>query len=105
MKQVRLIKMCLNETYSKVRIGKHLSDSFLIQTDLKQGDALSPLLFNFALEYAISKVEENHVKLKLNGTRQLMAYADNIDTLKKNTETLIDAGKEVGLEINVEKIK
>jgi hypothetical protein len=53
MKLVRLIKMCLNETYSKVRIGKHLSDSFPIQNGLKQWDALSPLLFNFALEYTI----------------------------------------------------
>jgi hypothetical protein len=42
--------MCLNETYNKVRIGKHLSDSFPIQNGLKQGDALSPLLFNFALD-------------------------------------------------------
>jgi hypothetical protein len=53
MKLVRLIKMCLNETYSKVRVGKHLSDNFPIQNGLKQGDALSPLLFNFALECAL----------------------------------------------------
>jgi hypothetical protein len=45
MKLVRLIRMCLNETYSKVRIGTKLSDSFPIQNGLKQGDALSPLLF------------------------------------------------------------
>jgi hypothetical protein len=44
MTLVRLIKMCLNETYSKVRIGRHLSDSVPIQNGLKQGDALSPLL-------------------------------------------------------------
>jgi hypothetical protein len=46
---VRLIKMCLNETYSKVCIGKHLTDYFPIQNGLKQANALSPLLFNFAI--------------------------------------------------------
>jgi hypothetical protein len=53
-KLVRLIKMCLNETYTKVRVDKLLSDKFPIQNGLKQGDALSLLFFNFALEYAIS---------------------------------------------------
>jgi hypothetical protein len=48
MKLVRLIEICLNETYSKVSIGKHLSDAFSIQNGLKQGNALSTLLFNFA---------------------------------------------------------
>jgi hypothetical protein len=56
---VRLIKICLNETYSEVCIGKYLLESFLIQNGLKQGDALSPLLFNFVLKYAIKKVQEN----------------------------------------------
>jgi hypothetical protein len=44
MKLVKLIKMCLNEMYSKVRKGAHLCDSSPIQNGLKQGDALSPLL-------------------------------------------------------------
>jgi hypothetical protein len=54
-KLVRLIKMCLNETYSNVHVGKHLSDKFHIQNGLKQEDALSLLIFNFVLEYAIRK--------------------------------------------------
>jgi hypothetical protein len=55
VKLVRLIEMYINETYSKTHIGKYLSDNynFPIQNVLKQGDALSPLLFNFALEFAI----------------------------------------------------
>jgi hypothetical protein len=104
--------MCLKETYSKVRIGKHLSESFPIQNGLKQGDALSPLFFNFDLKYVISKIHENQVWLKLNATHQLLAYTDdvsllgdNTDTIKKNIEFLTDASKEVGLEINVEKTK
>jgi hypothetical protein len=55
MKLVRLMKMCLNETYNKISICKDFSDAFCIWGSLRQGDALSPLLFNLVLEYTIRK--------------------------------------------------
>jgi hypothetical protein len=55
-KLIRLIKVCLKETYSRVRVGKYMSDMFLIRNGLKQGDDISPLLFNYVLDYAVRRV-------------------------------------------------
>jgi hypothetical protein len=79
---------------------------------LKQGDALSPLFFNFALGYAIRRVQARQEGLKLDGTHQLLVYADDVNILggsihsiKKNAEDLVIASKETGLEVNAEKTK
>ena len=79
-------------------------DKFAIRNGLKQGDSLTPNLFNFALEYAIRRVRVNQDGLKLNGTHQLLAYADDvtilggsIHTLKENAEALVAAAREIGL--------
>jgi len=92
MTSVRLIKMCLNENYSRVRVGKHLSDMLPIKTGLKQ-DALLSLFFNFTLESVIRSVQINQDCLKLNGINQILAYADDvkvwvrsIHNIKENTQ-------------------
>jgi len=80
--------MSLTETYSRVRVGKIVSDRFSISNGLRQGDALTPLLFIFALEYAIRRVQVKQDGLKLNGTHQLLAYADDVSILRGGTHTL-----------------
>ena len=104
---VRLIKICLNETYSRFQVGKHLSEMFLIRNGFKQEDALMPLLFNLALECTIRRVQENQDGLKLNGVHQLLVYAYDVNmlgrslhTIEKNTEALVVASKQFGLEVN-----
>jgi len=86
-----------------------VSNRFLIRSGLKQGDALSPMLFNFALEYSIRRVQVNQDGLKLNGTHQLLCYATDVNilgrsihTLKVNAEALVAATREIGLEVSAD---
>ena len=102
--------MSLTETYSRVRVSKNVSDKFPIRNGLKQGDALTPMLFNFASEYAIRRVQVNRDGLQLNGTHQLLAYTDDVNilggsihTLKENAEALLAATREIGLEVSADK--
>jgi len=88
MKLIKLIKMCLNETCSRVRVGKYLSGMFPINNNLKQGDALSSLLFNIAVEYAIKRFHVNQDGLKLNGTCQILVYADSVNILDGKVQNI-----------------
>jgi len=110
MKLVRLIKMCLSEKYSRAEVGKNLSDMIPIRNGVKQGDALSPSVFNFALEYAIRRVQVNQDGFKLNGTHQLLVYSydgnilgGSVHTIKENAEAMLVASKEMGPEVNADK--
>jgi hypothetical protein len=88
----------------------HIAESrFPIKNVLKQGDALSPLLFNFALEYIIRRVQVNQDGLKLHGTHQLFVYADDVNilggsihTIKKNTESFVIGRMEIVPEVNAD---
>ena len=103
--------MSLTETYSRVQVGKNVSDRFPIRNGLKQGDAPSPMLFNFALDYAIRRVQVNREGLKLNGTHQLLAYVDDVNILGGSMHTLkeivalVAATREIGLEVSADKTK
>ncbi|PSN29402.1 hypothetical protein C0J52_28015 [Blattella germanica] len=98
--------MCLNGTKSRVRVGKQVSDIFEIHNGLKQGDSLSPLLFNFVLEHAIKSLEDKE-GVQLNGILKLLVYADDIvllddseEILKDNMHILRSNTRELGLEVN-----
>ena len=82
MKLVRLIKICLAEMYSRVQVGRNMSEMFRIR------NGMLPLLFNLLLEYAIRRVQVNQDGLHLNGTHQLLVYADDVNILGGSVHTV-----------------
>ena len=85
---------------------------FPVKNGMKQGGALSPLVFNFALEYAIRGVQVNQDVLKLSGTNQLLVYADSVNilggsihTMKENAEVFMVASREIVLEVSANKLR
>jgi hypothetical protein len=106
MKLARLVKVCLSEICNRV---KRLFAMFHIKSGLKQGDALTPLLFDVALDYAIRRAQINQDGLKVNATFQLLFYVDDVNmlggslhTANKTYRSLIVASKETGLEVNAD---
>jgi hypothetical protein len=97
--------MCLNETYTTIRVGKNLSDIFPIRNVLEQGDALSPSLFNFALECATRWVQVDEKGLKLKGPQfrlMIHTYWAEVSTINDNRESFVAASKVTGLEVNAD---
>ena len=110
---VSLIKMCYTDTQCKVRIGKISTDPFRIKSGLRQGDIMSPILFNFALEkvYRVTAAASHGLRI---GERsiKMLAYADDVDIIAENKYELSgsaviwnETAKRAGLQINVEKSK
>lgn len=109
-KLVRLIKAVTQVSKLRVRVGNSLTEEFEVATGLKQGDALSPMLFNLILEHVIRKVLNHDSGVELNGKHQIIGYADDLALLgtcanevRIMAKTLEEEGRKVGLRINQDK--
>lgn len=111
-KLIRLVKMCVHGNTTRVRVGKALSESFEVTTGLKQGDAMSPLLFNIVLDKAVRYAQIKTELLTTDGPRLLLAYADDIDLMGNTVASVKELFNKVeketlrmGLIVNEEKTK
>ena len=106
-KIITLTKLCLNNTRCRVKVGNHITEKFSVMSGLRQGDGLSPLLFNIVLDMAIKKIN-NNIKICTNqGSQMILAFANDIDGVGVKASCLkIDKEcKKMGLNINEEKTK
>jgi len=113
-KLTRLIKSCTYNSKSKISFGGELSEEFPVTTELRQGDAISPALFNIALESIMRIVisQAKGIEIKDNQHLTAVAYADDIvllaetvNDLKNTTDILLKEGKKTGFKINETKTK
>ncbi|KAI5707335.1 hypothetical protein M8J77_000363 [Diaphorina citri] len=111
-KLINLIKACMTTAQCKVRVNGQLSDTFEVRTGLKQGDCLSPILFNIILERAIRRVTTMNTGIEIGRKVNILAYADDIilisdskEGIKSLVRSLTEETTPVGLVINVEKTK
>jgi hypothetical protein len=112
MKLVRLVKMTLANTNSKVKIQGELSLGFETTIGLRQGDSLSILLFNLCMEKIIRNVRINPGGTIFNRIRQCLAYADDVVILgrsegyiKRTLEEMAATTHQIGLQMNDTKTK
>jgi len=110
-KYIALVKMCNSNTNLKVRFWQETSTQFKVQTGLRQGDALSPMLFNLTLEKVVRDMTKER-KMNLGELNVLLAYADDIvimgnsrDEVIQTTRKLLKTSKRMGLEVNQQKTK
>jgi sorting nexin-29 len=110
-KLVRLVEICNQQTYCKVRFMGETSEAFECKTGLKQGNALSPILFNLALEKVIRDMHEKR-EMELVRMNNILAYADDlvilgssINEIKTSAEKLFKASQNMDLIVNEEKTK
>jgi hypothetical protein len=107
-----LIKASLENTSIKIKIANAVSETVRVSTGLKQGDALSPVLFNLVLEKIVRELNTIDGVTMGNTTIGLLAYSDdlallrnNLDTVKENCRKLINVAGKCGLKINDKKTK
>jgi len=110
-KYIDLIKMCNSKTNLKVKYQQEMSEKFEVKSGLHQGDALSPTLFNIALEWVVRTANETR-KMEVGEIETILAYADDVvilgysrNEVKQTTIKFLEAGKIMGLEVNQEKTK
>jgi len=111
-KLINLVSISIMETVVKIKVGNMKSDPVTVRSGLRQGDSISPILFNLVLEKVIREMKiKPHEGIKLqNSAIPLLAYADEIVLMdesqvgvKRLCERLNDAAQKVGLQINEQK--